>query len=260
MTNRKRLFFDLETSMLLTWSWRTGKQYVGAHQILEHTKIISAHWSWEGSSEVHHIHWGLKKQCDKRVVKKMIELFDKSSEIIAHNGDRFDMQWIRSRAAFHGLDMNPDYKTIDTYKLAKYNLNLPAYSLKEICKYYSLPLKLDAGGVDTWKRVQFDKDKEALNHLLYYGDGDIVSLKAVFEKLRPYVKHKTHYGVLTGSSRFHCPNCGKLPHYKSMFVTAAGTVQHRLQCSDRKECRTQFKINNATYQKYFQYRLMNGIK
>ena len=61
---------DLETSMCVGWFWRTGKQFINANQIIEGTKIISAHWSWEGEEEVHHVHWGLKKQCDKKVLKR----------------------------------------------------------------------------------------------------------------------------------------------------------------------------------------------
>jgi hypothetical protein len=113
---------------------------------------------------------------------------------------------------------------------------------------------------DPRAKVIFDKDPEAFEHMLYYGDGDVISLEAVFEKLRPYVKPNLHYGVLRGSEKFHCPNCSALPHYKQMYTTASGTIQHWLQCSDRKECRTQFKVNNVTYQRYQQYKLLNGIK
>jgi len=255
--HRKRLFYDLETSMLVTWSWRTGKQFVGAHQILEHTKIISAHWKWEGEDKVHHLDWGLNKQCDKKLLKKLIKEFDKADEIVAHNGDRFDMKWVRSRAIYHGLEMRSDYRTIDTLKLAKSNLNLPSYSLKELCKYYGLPNKIDAGGIETWKRIQFNKDRQALDHLLYYGDGDIISLEAVYNCLKPYVKHKTNYSVLRGNEKFHCPECAALPHYNKMYTTATGTIKHYMKCPD---CKSTFDINNVTYQKYCQYKLLNGIK
>lgn len=254
---RKRLFYDLETSMLVTWCWRTGKQYVGANQILEHNKIISAHWKWEGEDQVHHIDWGLKKQCDKKIVETLIKEFDKADEIVAHNGDRFDLKWVKSRAIYHELEMRSNYSTIDTLKLAKSNLNLPSYSLKELCKYYGLPQKIDAGGIETWQKIQFEKDQEALDHLLYYGDGDIISLEAVFQKLRPYVKLKSNYATLYGNENFFCPECSALPYWNKTYTTLAGTLKHYMKC---KRCNTTFNINNASYQKYFQYKVMNGIK
>jgi len=254
---RKRLFYDLETSMLVTWAWRTGKQYVGANQILEHNKIISAHWKWEGEDKVHHIDWGLNKQCDKKIVETLIKEFDKADEIVAHNGDRFDIKWVKSRAIYHGLEMRSNYRSIDTLKLAKSNLNLPSYSLKELCKYYGLPQKIDAGGIETWQKIQFEKDQEALDHLLFYGDGDIISLEAVFQKLRPYVKLKSNYATLYGNENFFCPECSALPYWNKTYTTLAGTLKHYMKC---KRCNTTFNINNSSYQKYFQYKVMNGIK
>lgn len=258
---RKRLFYDIETSFCQGHFWRSGwNQTIHPHQITEHAKIISIHWKWEGEDKVHHVHWGLKKQCDKKPLEKFIKVLNRADEVVTHNGKKFDTPWLRTRAIFHGLEFNHTYNEIDTYKLAKKYLNLPSYSLKEVCNYYGLEAKKDAGGIQTWVDVVYHKSQEALDHLLYYGDGDIISLEAVFNKLRPYVKPNLHYAVLRGESKFHCPECGRLPHYKSMYVTAAGTIQHWLQCSDRKECKTQFKVNNKTYQDYFQYKIRNGIK
>ena len=257
----KRLFYDIETSFCQGHFWRPGwNQTIHPHQITEHAKIISIHWKWEGENEVHNVDWGLKKQCDKAPLKRFLKEIRKADEIITHNGKKFDTPWLRARAIYHGLDFPHTLNEIDTYKLAKKYLNLPSYSLKEICNYYGLEAKKDAGGIETWVNVVYHKDKEALDHLLYYGDGDILSLEAVFNKLRPYVKPNMQYAVLRGETKFHCPECGNLPHYKQMYTTAAGTIQHYLQCSDRKECRTQFKVNNKTYQDYIQYKLVNGIK
>ena len=66
----------------------------------------------------------------------MLEAFNKADEIVAHNGDRFDIKWIRARAVFHGLEMRNHYNMIDTYKISKANLRIPSHSLKELCKYY----------------------------------------------------------------------------------------------------------------------------
>jgi len=259
MTRRKRLFYDLETSQMVFKGWRTGKQFIGAHQIIEPTKIISVHWGWEGEDEVYNLDWGLDKQCDKRLLKKFIKELNKADEIVAHNGDRFDIKWIRTRAIKHGLEMKHTYNMIDTYKIAKKYLNLHSYSLKEICKYYDLTLKIDAGGISTWDAIQFDKSQEALDHLLYYGDGDITSLKAVYYKLRPYAQPNMHFGVYGGNEKFHCPECGALPKWNKTYTTRAGTIQHYMKCRDSK-CSTYFKVNNKTYQDYMSYKIRNGIK
>jgi predicted RNA-binding Zn-ribbon protein involved in translation (DUF1610 family) len=89
---------------------------------------------------------------------------------------------------------------------------------------------------------------------------DVIVLEKVYHKLEPYTKQKLNYAVLRGGQKFECPNCGKLPHYKSMYTTAAGTIQHRMQCSDRKICNKKFTINNKTYIGYLQFKLRSNIK
>ena len=258
---RKRLFYDIETSFCEGHFWRSGwNQTILPHQIIRHAQIISVSWKWEGKDKVHHLDWGLKRQCDKQLLKKFIKVLDRADEIVAHNGDRFDIKWIRTRAMYHGIEMKHTYNSIDTLKLCKKYLNLPSNKLAEVASYYGLEAKRDAGGIQTWVDIVFNKKREALDHMHYYCDGDVITLEEVYNKLKPYIRPNLHYAVLRGNEKFHCPECGALPHYKQQYTTAAGTIQHWLQCSDRKECKTQFKVNNKTYQDYFQYKVRNGIK
>ena len=208
----------------------------------------------------YNLDWGLNKQCDKKLIKKFIKELDKANEIVAHNGDGFDIKWLRTRAMAHGLSMRDTYNSIDTYKLVKKYLNLPSYSLANVCKYFGLEAKRDAGGVSTWDKIQFDKDKEALDTMLYYCDGDIISLEAVFKFLKPYVRNKTNHSVLKGGEKFLCPECGT--HnvgISKTYTTAAGTIQHFMKCRD-SDCSQHYKINNKTYMDLLQFRIRNSIK
>ena len=260
---RKRLFFDIETSFCQGHFWRPGWGVnILPHQIIKHAQIICISWKWEGEDTIYNLDWGLKKQCDKALLKKFIKELDKADEIIAHNGDRFDIKWIRTRAVKHGLEMKHTYNSIDTLKWAKKYLNLPSNKLAEICKYFELTHKLDAGGIGTWTDIVFNKSKEALERMVHYCDGDITSLEDVFNLLLPYTKPNLHYGVLRGGEKYHCPECGVLPRWNSRYTTAAGTVQHYMKCNNR-ECKTYnrtFKINNKSFQDYIQHKLINGIK
>lgn len=259
MSKRRRLFYDIETSKQVFSGWRTGKQYVGAHQIMEHTKIICISWKWEHEDEVHHLDWGLKKQCDKKLLQKFIPILEQGDQIVGHNADGFDLKWIRSRAMFHDIPMSPYFNTIDTYKIVKSICNLPSYSLANCCNYFGLEAKKDSGGDATWNGVQFDKDREALDRMLEYCDGDIISLEALFNKIRPYSKHKFNYSVLGSDAKYHCPECGGLANWNKTYTTAQGTIIHYMKCRDNI-CHTKFKINNKTYQDFLQYKMINNIK
>jgi len=256
----KRLYYDLEMSQAIAKLWGSGKQYVHASQIIEPQKIISFHWSWEGENEVHNIDWGLEKQCDKRVLKQIAKQFKAANEVVAHNGNRFDMKKVYNRALFHNIHLPVKPAQIDTMLELKKIAYMDSYSLKEACKYFKLPLKLDAGGISTWDDIQFKKCKKALDHLLYYGDGDITSLKALYKKLEPYIKPKFNHSVNKGLEKYNCPNCGNIHIYHNKQVTtASGTIHHWMRCSDRA-CNKYFKINNKTHQDWIKFKLNAGIK
>jgi len=261
MLGKKRvLFYDIETSFCKGHFWRPGyNQRIGPEQITDYAKIISIHWKWEGEDKVYNLDWGLKKQCDKKLLKKFIEQMDKADLIVTHNGKRFDTPWIRTRAIYHSLSMRPKYTEVDTYKLAKKYLNLPSYSLKEICKYYDLEAKKDAGGLQTWIDVVYKKDKKALDHLLYYGDGDIISLEALYKKLKGYVTNTTNFAKLNGLGKFHCPECGTVNvNVSKTYTTAAGTITHYMRCL-KDGCKQHYKINNKTYMDYLQHKMLNNL-
>jgi hypothetical protein len=257
---KKRLFYDIETSFCEGHFWRPGyNQTILPHQIIKYAQIISVSYKWEGG-EVQHLDWGIDKQCDKQLVKKFIKILDKADEIVAHNGDRFDIKWIRTRALYHGIEMRDTYTMIDTLKMCKKYLALPSNKLSEVAKYFGCTLKLDAGGIDTWMRIVFNKDQKALDHMHTYCDGDVITLEEVYNKLRPFARNKSNYAVLKGGAKYACPECGSVHvGINKTYTTSAGTIQHFMKCRE-KECRQPFKINNKTYQDLLQYRMLSGCQ
>lgn len=255
---KKRLFYDIETSFCEGHFWRPGyNQRIGADQILKHSQIICISWAWN-DGEVQHLDWDLDKQCDKKLLKKFIKELDKADEIIAHNGDKFDIKTIRTRAMFHNIQMRPKYRMIDTYKLCKSYLNLPSASLKEACKYFDIEQKADSGGMQTWIGVVLDKDPEAMEQMLYYCDHDITALRSLYNKLQNWIAPSFHYGVKGGGEKFMCPECGSanVGHSKD-YVTRAGTIQRQMKC---RECKKNYTISNKVFQKLLEFKWKHGIK
>jgi DNA polymerase elongation subunit (family B) len=93
---RKRLFFDIESSFNIGIFWRSGYNLtIQPDDIIKERAIICVSWKWEGKDEVHHLQWD-ENQCDKKLLKAFIKQLNKADEIIAHNGDRFDIKWLRT--------------------------------------------------------------------------------------------------------------------------------------------------------------------
>ena len=132
--------------------------------------------------------------------------------------------------------------------------------MAQVAKYYGCPLKKDAGGIETWMNIVFKKDSEALKHMHYYCDGDVITLEAVFNKLKPYVRNKSNYSVLLGGSKFACPECGSNNvTLNKRYTTAAGTTQLYMRCA-QSEWQQQYKVNNKTYMDLLEYRMLKGIE
>lgn len=261
MSKRKRLFYDIETSFCEGHFWRPGyNQTIRPEQITNHGKIICISWKWEGEDKIHNTHWGLHKQCDKSILKKFIKELDKADEIVAHNGDRFDIKWIRTRAIFHGLDMRPHYNSIDTLKLCKKYFNFHSNKLAEVADFLKLEAKKDSGGLNTWIDIIYHKNQEALDRMLWYCDGDITTLEAVYNAVRQYTQPRLHYGVMGGGDKFQCPECSSTNvHHHKRYATAQGTIQHYMRCGD-DPCKSKYKINNKQYQEWLTFKMINGIK
>jgi len=257
---RKRLIFDIETSFNIGVFWRSGYNLtIHPQDILHERAIICICWKWEGESEVHYLTWD-KKQCDKKMLKEFIKEVNKADEIIAHNGDRFDIKWLRTRCLFHGIDMFPTYQTIDTLKTAKRLFNFNSNKLDYIARYLKVGQKMETGGGELWKDIVLRKCDKSMDKMVAYCKQDVIVLEAVFNKLNAYEKPKVNYAVLRGGEKFECPECGKLPHYKSMYTTASGTIVHRMQCSDRVDCSKKFTINNKTYMDFLKFKVKNNLK
>ena len=249
-TDIKRLFFDIETSPNLVYSWRIGYNIsINSENIVEERKIICISYKWENERKIHTLTWD-KNKCDKKMLAEFIKVANKADEMIAHNGDRFDIKWIRTRCIYHRIPMFPNYKTLDTLKKAKSGFNFNSNRLDYIAQYLGVGAKVKHSGFDMWKGVM-DNDKKALAEMVNYCEGDIIVLEDVYLTMQNYIKPNTHNGVLNSNLKYSCPSCGSehIELYKNR-VTAMGTIKRQINCTD---CEYSYEISNASYLLYLKF-------
>lgn len=242
---RRRLFFDIETSPNVSLVWRTGYNLrVDYDTIVEERAIICIAYKWE-DMPVQSLKWD-KNQCDKRMLEKFIPIMKEADEIVAHNGDRFDEKWIRTRCLFHRLDCPPDYNSLDTLKAVRKYFYLNSNRLDYVCRFLGLEAKIETGGFQLWKDVTLNNDRKALRKMVEYCENDVVILQRVYEEIFKYIKHKTHFAILTGKGmKFDCPECASMNTYLSKSrTTAAGTLKRQMHCND---CGKYFTISDKVY-------------
>ena len=250
----KRLFFDIETSAMIVYTWRTGWNLtIGTENIIEDWKIICISYKWEGEDKVHTLDWG-KDRCDKKLLEEFIKIANTADEIIGHNGDRFDLKKIRTRCIYHRIPMFPNYKTLDTLKKAKSGFAFNSNKLDYIAKFLGVGAKLEHEGFNMWVKCM-QGDKEALKNMIEYCEMDIIVLEDVFLAMQNYIKPNTHAGVLGNNLKYSCPSCGseKVELLKNN-VTAMGTIKRLMTCNS---CGGAHEISNSSYMNYLKFKDSN---
>lgn len=240
----KRLFFDIETSPMICYTWRTGwKINIHTDNIIEDWKVICISYKWQHEDKVHNLSWDENK-CDKKMLKDFIKIANEADELIAHNGDRFDIKKIRTRCIFHRIPMFPKYRTLDTLKKAKSGFNFNSNRLDYIAKFLGVGAKLQHEGFNMWVKCM-QGDKQALKDMIEYCDMDIIVLEDVYTVLENYILNNTHTGVHDGRLKHSCPSCGS--NESTLFknaVTAKGTVKRVMECNS---CDYTYEISNTAF-------------
>ena len=257
----KRLFFDIETSPNVGFFWEAGfDKQIPYDNIIKERAIICICYKWEGSNKVYSLNWDAN-QCDKAMLKEFIKVAESADELVGHNGDKFDLKWIRTRCLIHKIKMMPDYVTVDTLKVSRSKFKFNSNRLDYIAKFLGHGGKNNNSGFGLWKEVIINKSKKGLKDMLTYCKNDVVILEKVFHSLNDYIKQKTHVGVVEGEHKWSCPKCGGnvgLTLIKE-HVTAAGTVSVYMRHKDPK-CWHSFKLSHATYKAKKKYELTMKLK
>lgn len=244
----RRLIWDIETSPNVVLSWRTGyKLNIDHDNILHERAIICIGYKWEGERKVHALTWDTR-QDDRTMLKAFLEVAKDADELVAHNGDKFDLPWIKARCAHHGLPTFPSYKTVDTLQWARRRFYFNSNRLDYLGKFLGLGRKHKTE-FGLWKAVVLKRDAAALRRMVRYCQRDVALLEKVYLKLAPHVPHKTHAGVMAGRDKWSCPSCTsvKVAVARGVRVTAAGTITHRMQC---KKCHRSYTISDSAHSEY----------
>jgi hypothetical protein len=241
----KRLFFDIETSYHIVRSWRIGsKVSLGHNSIIEPKKIICISYKWQYENKVHTLSWS-KTQSEKDMLNKFTKVLGEADEIVAHNGDRFDIKELRTRCIDNGVLMFPTYRTLDTLKKARQYFSFASNKLDYIGQFLQLGKKLDHEGFQMWIDIVEKKCPKALKKMIKYCERDVALLEDMYFVIAPYIYHNTNFAVLKGGEQWECPECAgsNVKMYRT-YTTAMGVVRRNMKCDD---CKKQYRVSNRTY-------------
>ena len=232
MNQRPRiLFFDLETTpnKLYSWGLRVPSGYLSPENIDEERTIICGSWLWSGGHKVESVCVDpADPKNDRAVVIKLHEVMSQADAWCAHNGDNFDIKWVRTRAIYHGLLPLPPVVQLDTKKMAKSTFNFNSNRLVYLAEYLKVGKKLKTD-FDLWKAC-IHGDVLALEKMLRYNQRDVRLLPRVYKKLAPHLPARINTRLFTVKES--CPNCGSMKTQHRGFSYTTCHKYRRLQCTD----------------------------
>lgn len=241
------LIYDIETSYNIVKSWRVGyKLNIQPNDILQERAIICISYKWKGEKQVYNLSWD-KNQCDKFMLEQFIEVLNEADLIVAHNGDRFDLKWIKTRAIYHRLPMLPNYKQFDTLKVAKSKFLFNSNKLDYIAKFLGAKGKIKTE-MKLWDDIILHKCPIAMNTMLEYCDEDVRQLEEVYDLLVAWDNPRLHEGIIQGKTKQTSPISGgvNLKRIKSV-TTNRGTVKHIMEDLDTNRF---FEMSDTNYKKF----------
>lgn len=251
----KRLFFDIETSYYLVPTFQFWKVNINPDNILREKKIICIAYKWQYEDKVHVLKWD-ENQDDTKLIKDFIQVIKDADELIAHNGDKFDIKELRTRAILTGNLMFPIYRTLDTLKKSRQYFRFPSNKLDYLGKVLNVGRKLDHEGMKLWIDICEHKNKASLKKMIEYCVQDVAVLEDVYFAMSPYIYHNTNMAVLKGGEKWHCPECAsqnvQLSHTDA---TAMGYIKRHMKCNS---CRKFYKISNRTYIRMLEFTLLKS--
>lgn len=226
----RTLLLDIETAPSVGYTW--GPKFeANIIEFIEPWYILSVAYKWLGEKTkvmaLPDYPGYAPGATDRPLVADTVKILSEADVVIAHNGDKFDIRKINTRALIHRIDPPAPYKTIDTRKVAKAKYGFDSNSLNDLARQLGLGEKVHTGGFQLWKDCMAG-DREAWGHMKEYNKHDVDLLEEVYLIMRPWITN--HPTAALGEMA--CPKCGSAHiECRGEAVTLTARYQ-RYQCKD----------------------------
>jgi uncharacterized protein YprB with RNaseH-like and TPR domain len=137
--------------------------------------------------------WDKKRSNDSALVEDIAAELSKYSILIAHNGLRFDLPFIRTRQLRYGKAPMPEIKIIDPVLIARNKLRLSSNSLRRVTEHVGCGGKTEVHG-HQWLEAALDGSRKAMNYIVEHCIADVEILETMARQISPYVKQINSWG------------------------------------------------------------------
>jgi uncharacterized protein YprB with RNaseH-like and TPR domain len=244
----KLLYFDIETSPLLVYTWGLYDQNISQNQIVADWSVLAWCAKWRGEKSLLYEDNRKSKDVrnDKSLLKQIWELLDEADVVVTQNGRSFDSKKLNARFIINGMKPPSSYKHEDTKVIAKkhfaFTSNGLEYMSKNLNEKYT---KLDHKkfpGQELWNEC-LKGNQQAWKEMEKYNKHDVLALEELYDRLSPwggsidpalysydeaakcicgsdsFLKRGYFYTAAGKFQRYRCNKCGKESRSKTNLFT-----------------------------------------
>lgn len=242
----KVLFLDIETAPTIAYTWRMYKANISQDMIVEGGYMLSCSMKWLGNDTVYY--YENRSNDDKELTSKVLEFLNEADYVVAHNGEKFDIPYIKYRAVVNKLTPPSPFKVIDTLRIARKEFLFSRNTLANLAEELAVEAKFthdEFSGFKLWSACLSGNDK-AWKVMQHYNKQDVITLEQVYLKLRPWSKEHPNITVeQEDTSGFRCPKCGSIHIQLRGYTFTNSSKYHKYVC---RECggwsRTRYTENS----------------
>src|SRR5690606_33468630 len=115
----------------------------------------------------------------RELVKRLCKLIREHDIVVAHNGSRFDIPMLRTRALRWGLRPLREVKLVDPCSIAYRKFKLRSNSLGRIADYVGIKDRKTPLDMSVWADAMLNGSKRAMNLIVKHCEADIRVLSGV---------------------------------------------------------------------------------
>jgi hypothetical protein len=194
------LYLDVEVSksQMFNYGLRVPSGYISPDNLIHEYYIICWSAAYIDGERLWHDCVSpaeARRWTDEKILGKIQRLMQSADIIAGHNVDIYDIKRLNTRFLLNGLEPVTEKKTIDTLKIARRKFKFESNRLDYISTRLGFRPKDDITNED-WNRIVATGDKETLQKVDTYCQGDVKNGMDIYRKLSKYSGKKDFYGTV----------------------------------------------------------------
>lgn len=230
----KILLLDIETAPTVAYTWKMWKANISQDMIVEGGYMLSCSMKWLGEDSIDYYD-NQTGSNDSKLVNIVVNYLDKADYVIAHNGETFDIPYIKYRALVNKINPPSPFKIIDTLRIARKEFLFSRNTLANLAKELGVKEKFEHtefSGFKLWAEC-LKGNPTAWEVMKIYNIQDVDTLEQVYLKMRPWAREHLNVTVeQEDASGFRCPKCGSINITLRGYSFTNSSKYHKYVCKD----------------------------